>query len=65
MNQAAIRQELHDLRIMISEIHAVLTMGREYDRAIKQFVKGNKKPLDDFIKKGGMPPGMDTGASPA
>jgi hypothetical protein len=72
MNQAAIRQELHDLRIMISEIHAVLTMGREikpgqheYDRAIKQFVRGNKKPLEDFLKKGGTPPGLDIGASPA
>jgi hypothetical protein len=72
MNQSAIRQELQDLRIMISEIHAVLTMGREtkpgqyeYDRAIKQFVRGNKKPLEDFLKKGGTPPGLDTGASPA
>jgi hypothetical protein len=63
MNQAKIIQELHEIKIMISEIHAALTMGHqirpgqyEYERAVKQFVRGNKKPLDDFIKKGGTPP---------
>jgi isocitrate dehydrogenase kinase/phosphatase len=72
MSQAAIRQELHDLRIMIMEIHAALIQGQqvrpgryEYDRAIKQFARGNKKPLDDFIKNGGTPPELDSGTIPA
>jgi hypothetical protein len=72
MSQAAIRQELHDLRIMITEIHAALIQGQqvrpgryEYDKAIREFARGNKKPLEDFIKKGGKPPDLDPGPIPA
>jgi hypothetical protein len=72
MTQAEVGRELKELKRMIAEIHAALIQGQqvrpgryEYDRAIKQFARGNRKPLEDFINKGGTPPGHDPESIPA
>lgn len=59
-------QRLEKLETMIAEIHAVVT-GESvprtdgvdaftYGRAIKELARGNPKPLDRYMKRGGKIP---------
>ena len=59
-----VEQRLTKLETMIAEIHAVVT-GREridgidmpaYRRAIRELARGNSKPLDIYMRRGGQIP---------
>jgi hypothetical protein len=60
-------QRLLHLEEMLEEIHAVLIMGTdgspgraEYDRAIRELLKGNTKPLALYKRRGGVIPTAQT-----
>jgi len=59
-------QRLRHLEEMIEEIHAWMILGgeripgkAEYDRAIRELLKGNSKPLELYKQRGGVIPKAD------
>ena len=62
-----VEQRLDKLETMVAEIHAAVT-GREkngcvdmtaYRLAIRELARGNNKPLDLYMKRGGKIPARD------
>lgn len=47
---------------LLEEMLAILVSGKqpgkyEYERALQQFARGNRRPLEAYIKRGGKPHG--------
>ena len=47
---------------LLEEVLAILVSGREpgkyeYERALQQFARGNRRPLEAYIRRGGKPGG--------
>lgn len=47
---------------LLEEVLAILVSGKqpgkyEYERALQQFAKGNRRPLELYVKRGGKPQG--------
>lgn len=64
-------QRLRHLEEMVEDIHALLIMGQdripgkaEFDRAIRELLKGNDKPLILFKQRGGVIPKTDPESIP-
>lgn len=64
-------QRLRHLEEMMEDIHALLIMGRdripgraEYDRAIRELLRGNSKPLALYKERGGVIPKVDPESMP-
>lgn len=63
-----IERRIQALETMVAEIHAVLVQGKppaapglsDYRRAIEAMLDGNKKPLDDYLRRGGKIPKAET-----
>lgn len=65
MTPKEMEREIINIRNMVSDIHAlVMTAGVSkeafnwpvFDAVLKEFVKGNDKPLDRYIRRGGRIP---------
>jgi hypothetical protein len=55
---------------LLEEVLAILVSGQqpgkyEYERALQQFARGNRKPLEAYIKRGGKPHGGNREELPA
>lgn len=66
MKNDEIEDEIRAIKEMIAEIHAVFVIGStpgryEFQRAMQEFAKGNRKPFELYVKRGGKPHDLTEG----
>ena len=66
MSRQSTEERLNRMESMIQEIHAMLVMGQsvapgeaEYRIVVQEGLKGNTKPLAEYLKRGGRIPKHD------